>query len=218
MGNVDSPHNPSKDDAALVKALQGGSEAAFTLVVRKYHRKLLTCARAIVGDVWAEEVVQDAWVSVYRSVHAFEGRSALQTWLFTIVRNEARTRLRKEHRHTTRPVASGAVGPWEQEYRFNEDGRWLEPPALWDTDSPEALLERRDLQDGIRRAMSALPADQQAVVMMRDLQQMNLEDICNILGVTNSNVRVLLHRGRLRLMRAIEKYQETGIVDMQEHR
>ena len=80
-------------DEQDLEALRRGDQLAFTRLVKRYHRQLLVVARAMVGDVWAEEVLQETWVSVHRALPRFEGRSSLQTWLYTIVRNEARTRL-----------------------------------------------------------------------------------------------------------------------------
>ncbi len=82
--------------------------------------------------------------------------------------------------------------------------------ADWHVDSPLALLENTQLQHCIDSTLERLSADQRAVFTLRDLQQMDLQDICNILQLSNSNVRVLLHRARLTLMQVINRYQETG--------
>lgn len=85
-----------EDDVTLLHAARTGDEAAFAALVTRYHNKLLLFARLMVGELWAEEVVQDAWVSVYRAIDSFEGRSTFQTWLYTVVKNQARNLLRKE--------------------------------------------------------------------------------------------------------------------------
>ncbi len=204
-------HNEA--DAMDIDALRRGDHAAFTRLVARHHRRLLIIARAIVGDAWAEEVVQEAWISVHRSLPKFEGRSSLQTWLCTIVRNEARTRLGKEARYVsldTFPESSHEDTLRALNMAFRGDGHWQGAPADWHVDSPLALLENTALQHCIDRTLERLSADQRAVFTLRDLQQMELQDICNILELSNSNVRVLLHRARLTLMQVINRYQETG--------
>lgn len=199
-------------DEQDIDALRRGDRAAFTRLVARHHRRLLVVARAIVGDAWADEVVQETWISVHRSLPKFEGRSSLQTWLYTIVRNEARTRLGKEARY----VSLDNVGDSHEDslralsLEFRGDGHWQRAPSDWHTESPLQLLEHDQLQRCIDSTLQRLSADQRAVFTLRDLQQMELQDICNILELSNSNVRVLLHRARLTLMQVIDRYQETG--------
>jgi RNA polymerase sigma-70 factor (ECF subfamily) len=202
------------DQQALdIDALRRGDRAMFTRLVALHHRRLVIVARAIVGEAWAEEVVQEAWISVHRALPKFEGRSSLLTWLYTIVRNEARTRLGKEARYVsldTFPENSHEDTLRALNMAFRGDGHWQGAPADWHVDSPLAWLENTALQDCINRTLERLSADQRAVFTLRDLQQMELQDICNILELSNSNVRVLLHRARLTLMQVINRYQETG--------
>lgn len=204
-------HNDQDDQD--IDALRSGERTAFTRLVARYHKRLLVVARAIVGDTWADEVVQETWIAVHRALPKFEGRSSLQTWLYTIVRNEARTRLGKEARYVSLDSHDGTTH--EDMLRalnlsFKGDGHWQDAPADWHTESPLELLEHDQLQHCIDRTLQRLSADQRAVFTMRDLQQMELQDICNILELSNSNVRVLLHRARLTLMQVIDRYQETG--------
>ena len=199
-------------DQEDLEALRSGDTTAFTRLVQQYHRSMLVIARAIVGDVWAEEVLQEAWVSIHRALPRFEGRSSLKTWLYTIVRNEARTRLSKESRYVS---LENTVGSHEDtieslNLQFKKNGHWQSSPANWHTDSPLQLLEQAQLRHCIDHTLTTLSADQCAVFTMRDIQQMEIQDICNILQLSNSNVRVLLHRARLNLMQVIDRYQETG--------
>ncbi len=206
---LDTPNDT--DDVA---ALKRGDHAAFSLLVKKYHRKMLIVSRAIVGDVWAEEVIQEAWVSIYRALPRFEERSSLKTWMYTIVKNEARTRLSKESRFVSMDTSALDTSLEDASTvlndQFKKDGHWKEAPTRWHIESPVALLEEEQLQICIKHTLSMLSADQRAVFTLRDLQQLDLEEICNILEFTSSNVRVLLHRARLKLMQVINHYQETG--------
>lgn len=201
-----------EQDEQDLEALRNGESLAFTALVKRYHRQLLVVARAIVGDVWAEEVLQEAWVSVHRALPRFEGRSSLQTWLYTIVRNEARTRLSKESRYVSLDAMAGSHDDSLDalDIHFKKNGHWQSSPANWHTDSPLQLMEQDQLRRCIDHTLTTLSADQCAVFTMRDIQQMDLQDICNILELSNSNVRVLLHRARLSLMQVIDRYQETG--------
>lgn len=195
-------------------ALRAGDRKAFAALVRKYHSRMVVIARAIVGDVWAEEVTQEAWMSIYRALPKFEGRSTLQTWMFTILKNEAKTRLSKESRFISLDMSTADSSNEDfanaLNERFREDGHWKEAPTAWHIESPTALMEEEQLRRCIHHTLSLLSADQRAVFTLRDLQQMDLDEICNILDISTSNVRVLLHRARLTLMKVIDHYQETG--------
>lgn len=192
--------------------LRQQDHAAFEALVCKLHSPMLSVARAIVGDSLAEEVVQEAWVSAYRHLPRFEGRSSIKTWLFTIVSNEAKTRLRKEKRMVAlEDITQDGSVDYLGDDRFHRfGGHWKQPPPDWHLDSPDQLLEERHLQKCIDHTVSILPPQQRAVFLLRDIEQEALSEICNILDVTESYVRVLLHRARLKLMQVIDRYQETG--------
>ncbi len=190
--------------------LRAQNHAAFANLVACYHSQFKTVARSIVGDSIAEEVAQEAWVSIFNALPGFEGRSSLKTWLYTIVGNHAKTRLRKESRMRPIEEVGKAASGYLSDEPFNQSGHWDNTPALWEMESPDALLEEKQLRHCIEHTLSILPQVQRAAFTLRDIEQQSLEDICNILNVTNSNVRVLLHRARITLMEVIDHYQETG--------
>ncbi|MFT5692303.1 MAG: RNA polymerase sigma-70 factor (ECF subfamily) [Oceanicoccus sp.] len=190
--------------------LRAQNHTAFSHLVARYHCQFKTVARSMVGDSIAEEVAQEAWVSIFNALPGFEGRSSLKTWLFTIVGNHAKTRLRKESRMKTVDDNGKAADGYLSDETFNQNGHWDRTPALWEIESPDALLEEKQLRLCIEHTLSILPNIQRAAFTLRDIEQQRLEDICNILNVTNSNVRVLLHRARITLMQVIDHYQETG--------
>jgi len=190
--------------------LRNRDHQAFTDLVGKYHRQMVVVARAIIGDSFAEEVVQEAWVSIYQALPSFEGRFSIKTWIYTIVSNQAKTRLRKESRLVSMNDGEKDIPDYLRNERFHDNGRWSSPPPLWDTESPDQLLENEQLRRCIEKNLELLPNVQKSVFLLRDIEQQSLEEICNILQITNSNVRVLLHRARVRLMQVIERYQETG--------
>lgn len=193
----------------VLDRLQSGEQAVFAALVREYHPKLLSLARAIVGEAGADDVVQEAWVSAYKAIARFERRASLKTWLMRIVINEARSRLRHESRLISldaSPIDDGDP----LEYRFLEDGHWADAPVNWDLASPEELLSEAQLQDCLDKNLGAMPRMQKAVISLRDIEGLELTEICNMLAVSESNVRVLLHRARTRVYTMIEHYQETG--------
>ena len=197
-------------DIPDLENLKKQDHQAFQRLVEKYNRQIVIVARAIIGDSLAEEVAQEAWVSIYRALPSFEGRSSIKTWIFTIVSNEAKTRLRKESRLVRMNEMEEVIPAYLNGERFNNNGSWSSPPPLWDIESPEKLLENEQLQQCIEKTIELLPDVQKSVFLLRDIEQQPLEEICNILDISNSNVRLLLHRARVRLMQIIDQYQETG--------
>jgi len=193
--------------------LQKQDHTAFKQLVQRYHSRLIVVARAIVGDTWAEEVVQDTWLAAYKALPDFQGRSAISTWLITITRNTATTRLRKESRLVSMDSGFSADAVDEgflDADRFTPTGKWANQFGDWGTDSASALMEQQELQQQINAALASMPAQQCAIVMLRDVQQLEIVDVCNILDISHSNARVLLHRARLKLFAIINTYLESG--------
>ena len=201
------------DDPQLVARLKTQDRAAFSQLVSHYHAALEGFCASIAGASLAEDIMQDAWVAIWKGLPGFAGRSALTTWMYTIVRNESTARLKKEGRYKQHqePVANEDrdFESWI-ESNFAADGHWLEGPARWHLDSPDAMLEEQQLQDCLEHNIEDLKPAQQSVFRLRDIEQMSLDEICNILQLSHSNVRVLLHRARNKLLRVIDHYQETG--------
>ena len=198
-------------DDALIDRLIAGDERAFSTLIKQHHGLMLNIARAIIGDAFAEDVVQEAWCKVHAHIAGFERRSALRTWLISIVSNEAKSRLRRESRQVSLEQLDGETpGSYLDGERFKSDGHWRAPIAHWGIESPDALMEERQLHRCINKTLELLPATQKAAFILRDLEQLPFDEICNILQVSASNIRVLVHRARLTLMQVIDRYQETG--------
>ncbi|GAB3382371.1 sigma-70 family RNA polymerase sigma factor [Spongiibacter taiwanensis] len=199
----------ASDETALILRLQQGDNAAFAELISEHNRRLQIVARSIVGDVFAEDVVQEAWASIYRAIPRFEGRSSLSTWMIQIVSNEAKSRLRREKRHISIGDIDELPAAMAGE-RFDDSGHWREPPSRWDIATPELMLQEDQLQRCIEHTLTVLPEKQKAVFLLRDVEQSPLEQIAELLGLSDSNVRVLLHRARLKLLQVVDHYQETG--------
>ena len=189
------------DDAELVARLQAGDEDAFVTLVDRFHAPLLRLAANYVPNrAVAEEVVQDTWLGVVRGIERFEGRSSLKTWLFRILTNRARTTGVRERREPpVDPSDEPAVSP----DRFATSGQWARPPAPWADEADERIAARQTLaQIGTR--LSELPDGQRHVVLMRDLEGLSAREVCDVLGISEGNQRVLLHRGRSRIRAMLE--------------
>ncbi len=194
------------DDHDLVVRLQAGEEAAFATLVERYHRALLRFAASFVpGQAVAEEVVQDTWMAVVRGIARFEERSSVKTWLFHIVANRARSVGPRERRELTIAASDDTPDPFE---RFTPDGAWVDPVAEW----AEELERRHDAAELAQRVVARLdqlPPAQRQVVTLRDLEGVPAGDVCAIMGITDGNQRVLLHRGRQHLRRLMS--DELGV-------
>ena len=182
-------------DTELLQRLLSGEKSAFRTMVRDHHAAMKRFARTIVGDASAEEAAQEAWLKVIGGLRNFEGRASLRSWLLRIVRNEAISRLRKEARELATERAD------ELDERHGPDGSWRSPPANWSADTPEALLAAKDMRAVIDKALAEMPVQQRSVLTFKDVEGLSFDEICNILEISASNARVLLHRGRRRLRR-----------------
>jgi RNA polymerase sigma-70 factor, ECF subfamily len=199
------------DERALVEALRRGDEAAFEELVRMYHASLLRVARLYVSSPSvAEEVVQEAWVGVLNGIGRFEGRSSLKTWLFRILTNTAKTRGIREGRSV--PFSSlqdeELSGPTVDPERFFPPdhsvapGAWATPPVPL----PEQVLLADETLQIVEATIETLPPAQRAVITLNDVEGWSADEIRNALELTETNRRVLLHRARAKVRRALEEY------------
>lgn len=183
------------DDAALVAGLRKGDEAAFVELVRRYQSRLLRLAEATVGSrAVAQEVTQDTWLAVMRGVDRFEGRSSFKTWLFRILLNRARSAAHREQRAGQLDEDPGD--------RFDATGAWAAPPEPW-ADRAEDRLVAAQLADRVHALLPRLPDAQRQVVVLRDVEGLDSSAVADLLGISDGNQRVLLHRGRTRLRRLL---------------
>lgn len=195
-------------EAELVAGLKSGSRDAYREAIARHGGAMLAAARAIVGPSQAEDIVQEAWVTVFRKVHGFEQRASLATWLNRIVSNAAISHIRKSRREVLAADLARDEDP-EPDW-FDERGRWRSPPPNWGASSPEALLTASELEDCFDKHLIRMPERQRSVIVMRDMQDMPFEDICGTLEISLTNARVLLHRARLRLVEMVNHFQESG--------
>lgn len=197
-------------ESGLIERLRRREQAACAQWVRQHHGRLVMVARAIVGEAQAEEVVQEAWIAAFRALPAFEGRSTLSTWLTRIVINAARGRLRIQKRLPMVSLDDDSGDSLPLSERFDGKGHWNDPLARWTADSPEEMLSREQLADCLKYYLGELPPAQQSALLLRDQSGLEFVEIAEALATTEGNVRVLVHRARLRLLAVMNRFEEEG--------
>jgi RNA polymerase sigma-70 factor (ECF subfamily) len=196
-------------EAGELAALRAGDERAFLALVNRHHAAMVRVAATYVRSrAVAEEVVQETWVGVLRGLHLFEGRSSLKSWIFSILVNCAKGRGQKEARSV--PLSSLASdeedGPSVSPDRFRgeEDrwaGHWSEPPEPW----PDARVESSELVALVAEALETLPPSQRTVMSLRDVDGWEAAEVCELMGISEVNQRVLLHRARSKVRAFVEE-------------
>lgn len=208
------------DDASLVDAIRRRDETAFVQLVARYQGPLLRLARVYAkSHAIAEEIVQETWLGVLKGIDRFESRSSFKTWLFRILVNRARTRAEREGRMIPFSAYEAVPGDAAEESvpsnRFlgpdhpEWPHHWAVPPKTWGARPDEALLTRETLEL-VSQAIAALPPAQREVITLRDVQNWTSEEVCNVLEITETNQRVLLHRARSRVRSALERHFDRG--------
>jgi RNA polymerase sigma-70 factor (ECF subfamily) len=214
-----SPHTVhdalNLDESGLVQALQAGDERVFTAVMDWYSGSLLRLALSYVPSrAVAEEVVQETWMGVFEGIHRFESRSSFKTWLFRILTNRAKTRGIREKRYEPFGLRTSSTemdeGSSIEDSLFvgqgSRNGHWKDPPHDWEPDTPERVLLSKECRAAIERAIESLPPTQRQVMTLRDIEGVSSEEVCNILEITETNQRVLLHRARTKVRRELNPY------------
>jgi len=199
-------------EAQLLEALRAGDEAAFAQLVREYQPSLVRVARIYVStQAAAEEVAAETWLAVLNGLDRFEGRSSLKTWIFRILTNIAKTRAQRDGR--TLPFSALQDPGRVPEAAVDADrfldpehprwpGHWAVRPEPW----PEDALVAAETQAVVAEAIEALPPAQRAVISLRDVEGWSSEEVRNALELSETNQRVLLHRARSKVRRALESY------------
>ncbi|HKQ63153.1 MAG TPA: sigma-70 family RNA polymerase sigma factor [Candidatus Polarisedimenticolaceae bacterium] len=189
MSELEPPNVTERD---LVGRLCRREPAAFEQLVRCHGGPMLAVARRILrSEEEAKDAVQDAFVSIFKSIDSFTGEARLSTWLHSVAVNAALMRIR---RRASRPeVALDDLLP-----RFLDDGHRAEPGPAW-TDTAETALAREELQRQVRNCIDRLPEGHRTVLMLRDIEGLDGQETAKLLGITPNAVKVRLHRARMAL-------------------
>jgi RNA polymerase sigma-70 factor, ECF subfamily len=178
--------------------LRARDEEAFAALIDACSPMMLRLARSVAGAEAAQGIVQDAWMAAFEAVERFEGRASIRTWLGQIVLNRARTVVRRDKRTVLLVDEDDEI-----DRLVDREGRWVERPSPW-SETPEALLHRAETAAAVTVALAELPEIQRLVVTLRDIEGFTASEVCHTLELSESNQRQILHRGRLRLRRALE--------------
>lgn len=201
---------PRPDDAELARRIGARDERAFEAVMRAHNRMLFRIARSILkDDAEAEDAVQEAYLAAYRGIASFRGRAKLSTWLARIVINEAYGRLRKQKR------AVAVVVPFDAAQRRDDGERNPEEGIMpGDTvEQPDAAAMRAELRRMLERRIDALPDQFRTVFMLRDVEEMSVDETAECLDVPAATVRTRAFRARALLREALSRDLDAATVD-----
>lgn len=190
-----------RNEQELLAGLRAGDAAAFAELYGLHRNAMVGVASAIVQSrATAEDVAQEAWMAVLKNIDGFEGRASLAGWIFAILVNKARSRAKRDGRSV-----SFDDGGAEDNLAaaFDGRGRWKDMPELWDEITPERIVAGKGLAEHMATAIAALPPAQRAVIVLRVQQGLAPADVSKALGISEGNMRVLLHRARLALRAAL---------------
>ena len=182
-------HPASIDEAELVARLRAGNNDAFETLVRTYSPALLRTARRFLrSEEDARDALQDAFVSVFKSIGTFASNAQLSTWLHRIVINRSLMKLRSQRRHPEEDIEKYLP-------RFLEDGHQAEPGAAW-PEGADSMIERAEVRALVRESIDRLPESYRVVLLLRDLEELSTEEAAEALGVTPNAIKIRLHRAR----------------------
>jgi RNA polymerase sigma-70 factor, ECF subfamily len=202
---ADSTIDISEDETSLVKRLQSGDPSAFETLVRVYAPRLLAVTRRFLrNEEDAQDALQDSLVSAFRAIQNFSGNSQLGTWLHRIAVNAALMRLRSRSRD--RESSIDDLLP-----QFVEDGHQTKSSVAWSS-TAESLLERRETAELVRRSIDQLPESYRAILLLRDIEEIDTEEAARMLDMTPGAVKTRLHRARQALRTLLDPHMQGELV------
>jgi RNA polymerase sigma-70 factor, ECF subfamily len=192
------PAGERRNSDRLLERLKAHDEEAFETMVRQYGGRMLATARRLLGNEQdANDAVQQAFISVFRSIAGFNGEAKLSTWLHRIVVNAALAQMRYRRR---RPELSiDDLLP-----RFDEEGQWAGDLAAR-SEARETLTDGRETQELVRRCIDRLPEVYRSVLILRDIEDLDTAEAAQMLAITPNAAKIRLHRARQALKTLIER-------------
>jgi len=182
-------------EAELIRRVCQGDKEAFYGLVRPYERAVYVAAVSILNNpADAEEVAQEAVFKAFAHLAGFRAEAKFSTWLIQITINEARARLRKDRRHLYESI---------DEQRTDEEGDYSPKDFADWREIPSETLKRDELRNALKRALASLPLKYREVLILRDIQNLSIEETAEILGISEGNVKTRLLRARLQMRDAL---------------
>ena len=189
-------------DAVLMLRVRDGDSAAFEALVEKYKQPVLNVLYRTLQDATeAEDLAQNVFIQVHKSVHRYQVTAKFSTWLFTIARNLALNEIRRRSRHRAESLDQSASEDEHAAPRQYEDVKTTQPPDL-------AL--RRELEAKVDQAIGALPEKQRTALLLCRDEELSYEEIAKVIGCTLSATKSLIHRARETLKQQLKPYLQSG--------
>jgi RNA polymerase sigma-70 factor (ECF subfamily) len=199
------------EDGELIRRIRAGERDAFSALAARHGGSLLRFARILARDeATAREMVQEVWLGLLHAVDGLDERAGIKTWLLRSLANRAKALSASGGGRGGAPSAAAALGgddPAVEPERFDARGMWADPPEGWTLETPRELAFQRDTRLAMEAAVDELPLAQKAVLVLRDLEGLEVEEIRDLLEIAVSDQRPLLHRARARVRRAIEAHE-----------
>src|SRR6201997_1361966 len=182
-------------EAELIAHIGAGEKDLFHELIRPYERMVYLTVLAIVkNEADAEDGAQEAVINAYRHLSSFRAEAKFSTWLTTIAINEGRKRLRK---------GKGAAESSIEEQLEEKEGDYTPAPLTDWREIPLEALERKELREALRKAVASLPDIYREVFTLRDMEELNIEETAEALGINPGAVKVRLHRARIMLQKRL---------------
>jgi RNA polymerase sigma-70 factor (ECF subfamily) len=203
IGLTSGAASQTVEDIALVAALRTGDDQAYEQVVRTTGGRLMAVARRMLGDEQdAQDAVQETFLSAFRAIDRFDGKSQLNTWLHRVMVNVCLMKLRSRKRKPERSID-------EMLPQFLDDGHLADPTEPW-RDAADVAAQRSETREFVRNSIDRLPEAYRTVILLRDIEELDTEETAQLLGISIPVVKTRLHRARLALKTLLEPHFRRG--------
>ena len=182
-----------RDEAKMIASILAGDTERYHELIRPYEHRVYVMALSFMKDqAEAEDVAQEAFLKAYRNLATFRAEAKFSTWLISITLNEARTRLRSQGRMPTESLDD------------TSEGSHVSPALLRDwREVPLEALERAEVRQMLQEAITSLPDIYRTVFILRDVEELSVDETASTLKISIANVKVRLHRARMMLQKQL---------------
>jgi RNA polymerase sigma-70 factor (ECF subfamily) len=185
----------------LIARLRERDEQAFGEIVRTYGDKVFSLIYRMLGNRQeAEDVAQDVFITVFKTIESFRGEAKFSTWLLRIAANHSKNRIK----HLARRPTEGVDPEDVSQVRLSSDRP--APPVQAHIDAPDKLMEAAEIEVLMQRAIAALDEDQRLLVVLRDVEEMSYQEIGEITGLPEGTIKSRLHRARMAIKEELDKH------------